>query len=975
MGFEQFWFGVRGRKHRERLRRIRARIYTTVTELDAQVLTSAEPIPFADLDPARFRPIRPGASWGRTLGCAWLHVQGSVPRGVDHTAVLLGIRGEGLVYAPTGEVVDSVSTVFGQGDLPHAGGKYRSLRGLDLSAGTVDFYADVAYNGFLLYDAGRGLYHGAHLATCDDEAYALYYDYLTLVMLADATDDRTLGVQLENALERAATASENGDLTAARAHLAPHLAQPSEDDFRYHAIGHGHLDMAWLWPLRETRRKSARTYANALNNLATRPGYTYGTSQMQQLAWMKDEQPALFERIRDAVASGSLELQGAFWVEPDMNLPSGESLVRQALLGRRFQADEFGITPDQVRVCWLPDTFGYNGNLPQILKKSGMDYFMTIKLSWNRTNLFPYRSFTWEGIDGSTVLVHMPPEGDYNSHVAADGLLRGLRQYPERDLGTALLVYGAGDGGGGPGEVHLELLAREQSLRGLPRVESSTAEAFFAELASHDVEHRHAGELYLETHQGTYTSQAAMKAGNRRLERLLHNAEALAVIVGDDSREPLAGPWRDVALHQFHDILPGSSITRVHAEARENYARLEGEVGRYIDSLTARLTSQDISPDAVGSALNLTGFARLEYVRHRGGWYRADVPPYAVAALRPVGKIAGFSQDADTIGNGLLTLRFGEDGAIVSCTDAAGAEHSAGGLNRLVVHRDPYQFPFNAWDIDPRYHLRPSRTPPLLSVETLADGPTITRRQTYRLPHGRLAQDVVLEAGSPLVRIDTRVDWHERLRMLRAEFRPVHYGDQVRCEIQFGHICRPTTERNSVETAQFEVCAHKWVATEDAAGGFAVVNDCKYGHRVKNGLISLNLLRAPIFPDRTADRGHHEFSYGFLPFAAGDLSAAVQAGYRLNNPLLTGDWTPQPSLVATNDPAVVVETVKITEDGRGVVVRAYESLGVPASVKLATTLPHASATETDLLERPIGPADLDALAFGPFEVKTIVLAP
>ena len=290
--------------------------------------------------------------------------------------------------------------------------------------------------------------------------------------------------------------------------------------------------MAWLWPLRETRRKSARTYVRALNTIESRPGYIYGTSQPQQLWWMKQEQPGLYARIKDAVAAGRIEPQGAFWIEPDTNLPSGESLVRQALVGRRFWADEFGITPEQMRLCWLPDTFGYNGNLPQILRKSGMDWFQTIKLSWNKVNDFPYRTFTWEGIDGSSVLVHMPPEGDYNSRAAADGLLRGIRHYPERDLDTALLVYGAGDGGGGPGEVHLELLDRERDLYGLPKVEFATADSFFRELEQHDIVHRHVGELYLETHQGTYTTQAEMKRYNRLMERMLHNAEALAVIVG-----------------------------------------------------------------------------------------------------------------------------------------------------------------------------------------------------------------------------------------------------------------------------------------------------------------------------------------------------------------------------------------------------------------------------------------------------------
>ena len=456
-------FSLRQPAEYRRLRRIRDRIHTTIAPLAAEILTSPEPIPFAEIDRSGFRPLKPGTAWGETFDCAWLRITGSVPAGVDDTIVMLGIRGEGLVYSAEGEVLDSVSTVWIQGDLPHAGGQYRRVLVEPDANGRFEFYADVAYNGWLLYDVGKPVFHGAHLAHRDEEVFGLYYDYLTLAVLADATDDAALADELNVALKNAYARFRSGDPRGARGILAPLLASPSESDFVYSAIGHGHLDMAWLWPLRETRRKAARTYARALNNIERSDDYIYGTSQPQQMQWMKLEHPALFERMKDAVAAGRMELQGAFWIEPDTNLPSGESLVRQSMHGRRFLEDEFGIAREDMRLCWLPDTFGYNGNLPQILRKSGMDWFQTIKLAWNKVNVFPHRTFHWQGIDGSTVLVHMPPEGDYNSRGAADGLLKGIRQYPERDLDTALLVYGAGDGGGGPGEVHLEVTRREQT--------------------------------------------------------------------------------------------------------------------------------------------------------------------------------------------------------------------------------------------------------------------------------------------------------------------------------------------------------------------------------------------------------------------------------------------------------------------------------------------------------------------------------
>ena len=965
-------FGLAAEQPREyrRLLRIRRQVYTPIARLRAEILRSDEPIPFDQIDRSAFRPLQPGTAWGKKLDCAWLHVTGEVPAGYDGAVVLLGIRGEGLIYSSGGDVVDSVSTVWIQAELPNSGGKYRPLEHVDITSGTVDFYADVAYNGFLLYPYGSAVYHGAQLALRDADVFGLYYDYMTLLVLAGNTEDHALESELRGTLRAAYARFSTGDARGARAVLADSLAAPSTSDFIYSAIGHGHLDMAWLWPLRETRRKSARSYVRALNNVEDRDGYLYGTSQPQQLQWMKDEQPGLFERLKTAVAAGRIELQGSFWVEPDTNLPSGESLVRQAIMGRRFLQDEFGLGDADLRLCWLPDTFGYNGNLPQILKKSGMDWFQTIKLTWNKVNEFPHRTFNWQGIDGSTVLVHMPPEGDYNSRGAADGLLLGLKKYPERELNTALLVYGAGDGGGGPGEVHLELREREASLRGLPRVTYSTAGDFFRALEQRDIPHTHVGELYLEAHQGTYTTQARLKKYNRVIERKLHNAEALAAVTGDDSRPLLTPLWREVLLNQFHDILPGSSIERVNREAVVTYQRIDEALDAYIGDLTERL------PRGVGgtSAMNLTGFPRSEYVRVGDAWFTAEVAPYAASALLPVGEFPELQFSAHSMTNGQLTLRFGTSGEIVSCIDATGAEHSADGLNRLVLHRDPYQFPFDAWDIKRDYAKTRPRALKMSLVDTVVDGATIARRQVHRSRAFRIEQSVIMEAGSDVVRFDTRVEWHATHRMLRAQFFPTHFGATAKSEIQFGHIERVTSENDSVETAQFETCAHKWISTQDADGGFAVLNNSKYGHRAKNGLISLNLLRSPTFPDRTADRGSHSFTYAFTPFAPDDLGTVVREGYRLNNPLLIGDAV-FGSVASTSNPGVIIETIKTAENGQGIVLRLYESLGHTTTTALQTSLPHSIAHLTDLLERPLREADLSALTLSPFEIMTILLEP
>jgi alpha-mannosidase len=972
MSFATWLFGLAAEQPREyrRLVRIRHRIYKPVATLKAEIVRSDEPVTFARLDRSTFVPMPDGESWGKKLDCAWLRITGEVPSGTTGAIVMLGIRGEGLIYSPTGEVLDSISTVFLQGDLPHSGGRYRPLPAVD-ATGRIEFYADVSYNGFLLYPYGSGVFHGARVVTRDDEIYALYYDYMSLLVLAGATEDAQLEADIRASIRAAWARFANDDVAGARRELAARLGTASESEFVYSAIGHGHLDMAWLWPLRETRRKAARTYTRALNLIETRDGYLYGTSQPQQMQWMKDEHPALFERLKDAVAAGRIELQGSFWVEPDTNITGGESLVRQALVGRRFLQEEFGLTDEQLRLCWLPDTFGYNGNLPQILKKSGMDWFQTIKLAWNKINDFPHRTFNWQGIDGSTVLVHMPPEGDYNSRAAADGLLRGIRKYPEKSLNTALLVYGSGDGGGGPGDNHLELIDREKNLRGLPMIEYSTATSFFERLEEREIEYTHAGELYLETHQGTYTTQGKIKHYNRLVERKLHNAEAIAAIIGADSRSALEQAWRDVLLNQFHDILPGSSITRVNREAIETYRRIERDLDLYAEELTLELPRGDEAT----TGMNLTALPRDEYLKVDDAWFRARIDPYAAAALEPVTETAfpELAFTADGLANGILRLRFGASGEIVSCLDASGAEHSAGGLNRLVLHKDPYQFPFDAWDIKQDYFETAPRTLKPSEVESLIDGATVTRRQVYRSRRFVIEQFVTLEAGSDVVRFETKVDWREKHHMLRAQFYPAHYGPTAQCEIQFGHIDRVTTEKDSVEKAQFEVCAHKWIATHDDGGGFALLNDGKYGHRAKNGLLSINLLRAPTFPDKSADRGIHRFTYAFCPFAPDDLAKVIREGYRLNNPIQAGQDVAFDSIASTSDPGVIIETIKPSENGKGVVLRLYESLGRSTTTALRVTFDHTTAQVADLMENPLGPVDLEHIEFTPFEITTILL--
>jgi alpha-mannosidase len=952
-----------------KLRIIQKDIYEPCTRLEAAIFKSAEPVPFSELNPGMFRPVSDREAWGRQYACAWLRLTGTVPKDLDKPYLYIKNTGESLLYTEDGVPFDAVTFVSTRGDLPQSSGNCRAAE-LPFRAGeTFTIYLDCGYNGFIPMDFGEGVFRGAWVANVNAEAFAYYYDYLALLLLAGSTEDEALERTLTGELKSSFNSFKAGDTAHARALLGKHLKKPSEDTFTYTAVGHGHLDLAWLWPIRETVRKAARTYSIALKNIEKYPWYLYGTSQPQQLIWMKEQYPAVFERVKKAIKDGRIEAQGGFFAECDTNLPCGESLIRQALYGLR-EWDEFGERP---RLCWLPDAFGYSGNLPQILKKCGMDYFSTIKLSWNKVNVFPYRTFYWHGIDNSSVLVHMPPEGDYNSAGGAHNLLNGKVRYPEKELGTALLVYGSGDGGGGPAERHIELVERERGVYGLPKVKPGTAIDFFDALANKKITHSYTGELYLETHQGTYTTQGKNKYYNRLGERLLHEAEAAFVLAlgkADYPRVTIDNIWREILLYQFHDIIPGSSIGRVYKETTPRYHAIEQTLNGLIEKALSE-------PDNAASlcAVNLTSFKRDEFIKHEGKWYRACVPPYAIKRLEEIMTPAPeLACSENTISNGLLNLTFGGGGEIVSCVDRRiGRELSGAYLNRLMLYQDRFVYPFNAWDIDQKYYKRSARVLKAFSSEAYIEGMRAVRRSVYKFGRSRIEQDVILDAGSDMVRFETRIEWHETFRMLRADFEPADFGDKARFEIQFGSIERATTERDSVEKAQFEVCAHKYVSVEGEKGGFALLNDCKYGHRVKNSKLSLNLLRSPVFPDPRADKGEHRFTYAFCPFDSGDHVKPVRAGYMLNNPLRAVVYKERESLVCTDNPGVVIETVKRSEDGRGVAVRLYEALGVNAKASLLTSIPYKRSMSADMLERPEGEIALSGLTFTPYEVKTILL--
>ncbi|MGI8808755.1 MAG: alpha-mannosidase, partial [Acidimicrobiales bacterium] len=832
--------------------------------------------------------------------------------------------------------------------------------------------------------------------------YDLACDLRTVLELAEAADAaagdgaRTDFVLLEAlAAMFAAVDPEDvvGTAEAARAGLAKALdRRAAPDAHRITAVGHAHIDTAWLWPAREAARKCARSFANAVALMEEYPDFEFVCSAARHLAWVEERYPSLFTRISDRVAAGQFQPVGGMWVEADCNVPSGESLVRQIVHGQRWYLSRFG---RECREAWLPDAFGFPASLPQILAQAGMGWFVTQKLSWNEVNRFPHHTFWWQGLDGTRVRAHFPPAATYNGDMSLPELLRAPST-PAAGC-RSLYPFGHGDGGGGPTRDMVEAARRAADLGGAPRVAMESLADFFAAVEADPAPLPvWAGDLYLEKHRGTFTSQAAAKLGNRRGERALAAAELWST-VGPDGAWPaddLDRAWKLLLVNQFHDILPGSSIHWVYRDTAADHAEVQAVAGRLASSAMAAIAAE-VDTSAMARpvlAFNPTPYARREPI----GTVWAEVPAmgYTAVDLDPPG--AAPPEPPVEVGdgwlsNGLLRVEWDTDGRLTSIWDLQYQREVLAGEragNVFHLHHDrPAEY--DAWDVDRSY---------LDDFHELGGPVTV---DAVDAGHGRgevrfgrtfgassLDQTMVLVAGSRRIDFVTDVDWHERHRFLKVAFPVAVHTDRATFEIQFGHVSRPTHENTSWEQARFEVCAHRWADLSEAGYGVALLNDCKYGYDVRGNVLRLSLLRAPTAPDPECDQGRHRFTYALLPHAGDPFTGGVlDAAATLNAPLTVVPVASRPgrlpttlSFVSVDDPGFVVVAVKRADDGSGdVVVRGYEAYGGHRRARLRVSLPFATARRADLLERPgeavpVEDGDI-CMSVRPFELVTLRLSP
>ena len=972
-------------RHIGALRAVRASIHTVIAGLDAERLTSSEPVPFEEAVNAEFEPTRKGEIWGGLYDCCLFRFRGEVPASAKgkHVVLIIDTEGEGLARDMTagGAPMQGLTHIMSAIDAVQSVPGKRVVEFLDCAEGgeRVDVMVDAGFNDIARKHKKVRL-GKAVIAVRDDLAVRYYYDYLVLFQLLltlgknknlTSADAREI-----DSLLRRSYAAWGRDRQVAAAMLEERLNTPNGAAVNeYAAVGHAHLDLAWLWPLRETHRKAARTFATALKNIERYPRYIFGASQAQQFEWMENQQPEIFRGLQKAAHDGRIEIQGGMWTECDCNLPSGESLIRQFTMGEEYFDEKFGVRTD---LTWLPDVFGSPASLPQIMKKCGKEYFMTIKLSWNEHNRFPYRTFRWKGIDGSEVVAHMPPQGDYNSSGCPIAVVKSdLKNDQSKDFKEALIAYGVGDGGGGPGEGHLECVMREADIKGLSKVVPSSARAFYERLGrERDRMPVYEGELYLEKHQGTYTSQARNKLNNRLLERALHKCEwlaAAALIRGiDHDREMLRRVWKEVLLYQFHDIIPGSAIGAVYKVTGERYRKMLLETERESERLYAAISRAD-GGESSETVVNASPFDFEGRIRTASGWRKASVPAYSAAASVPDDAPHGeLTAGGGVISNGILRAEIAKDGSITSLRLlGSGREFAAKYLNRLVVYSDP-RMHYDAWDINIRYPHMKKRILRAKSVEFKVEGSEAVAEARYECDGCVIVQRMSLVAGEDILRVQTSADWRMRHKMLRADFRPAVWSDEVECDIQFGTIRRSTKNLTKIEKAQFEICAHKYVSVCDGEAGFALLNDCKYGHRVKDGLISLDLLRSPKYPDPGCDMGRHTFSYALRPFlGSAEKAGVVREAYLFNAPPVAAEGGELPPLVTVKGEGIVVETVKPSRDGSGVVVRCYERFGKESEGELTPAFAASAVLETDLREEGGVPAP-SKVKFKPFEIKTFL---
>ena len=1047
------------------IRTLKDDFYEPLGEISWEAFTTMEYLTPQEAQEGDFAPVGPGFTWGREWEYAWFKGATTLPERAQGQRIVMDLKPDGesalfvngkafgtyrasWVYEPHHFMEDNVLSACGKK------GEHFDLL-METYAG--HFIPEAPTGGCATGPVLPGAYRdGAEegkrrvLGKCtygiwNEEAYQLYMDVSTLSMLLTTLEENSLrAARIAKALQQFTLIADfeqprEGRIASykeAREALRPVMeAKNGSTAPVFYAVGNAHLDLAWLWPMAETYRKTERTFAAQLRLIEEYPEYKFIQSQPASYEMCKKYYPELFARIKEAIKGGQWIADGAMWVEPDTNMASGEALIRQLVHGKRYYKEEFGVDSE---ILWLPDTFGYTAALPQILKGCGVKYLVTQKIFWsyNEGEQFPYHYFTWQGMDGSQIVSFLPTSYTYRTDpIEANRIWKERTQL--QDLDAFLMPYGYGDGGGGPARDYVEYAKRQEDLEGSVKVKMAGPAEFF-----HDMEQQggpvntYVGELYFSAHRGTYTSQAMIKQNNRLSELAMREMEmwsCLAMNKGMKYQLSRADAlWKEVLLHQFHDILPGSSIARVYVEAEKAHKEIRKGAAEMKEKAFAVLT--DLSNEQAVTVFNSLSFERTALVelpeRFSGGARTLEGLPvpvqsaeegesagnpggYAVKALVTIPSCGGVSLIPAEAGNacgeaGVVLAEAGKSapvsaeqvtvrkqgesfvmennrvkavvndrGEVVSFVlKSSGREFAAEPMNRFRLYKDVPRL-FDAWDIDSNYIHQEIEALREAKVEVVSEGLEGVLKVSGRIGNSSLVQYIRLEAEGTRLNFDTQIDWKELHRLLKACFPVNVYAENGINEIQFGYMERPAHRSRPYDKDRFEVCNHHYSAFCDGVHGAAVLNDSKYGISMNGNALELSLLRASACPEMQADNRVHHFTYGFTAwegsFADSDV---VRQGYELNvKPEIYAGALETFSAAGIDQANVILDTMKPAEDGSGdVILRLYESKKAAVTAKVRCAL-GSRAYLCDMLENvreeiPVENGEM-TLAFGAFEVKTV----
>ncbi|MFA5689460.1 MAG: glycoside hydrolase family 38 C-terminal domain-containing protein [Kiritimatiellales bacterium] len=1022
------WESHRIERAEEWLARLARAKFAEQIKIDLEFAPAEPFLPFEKIPALPFRPVPENQVWGTNGELGWFKIAAKIPadwNSGNPVALLVNVNGELLLFNPDGVPVYSLTAgsifmprfrhelftleakpgdnilCFGEATAATLFGVERPVvdSGGAIQPGTGPFPEEEK-----IADACSSVKF-ARLVSLRPELYDLERRVALLIDQARSLpENHERRKKLSHTLCDAVGLYDSGKLAECTDLIQACFAAPENHELEFTAIGHAHIDTAWLWHMEESIRKCGRTFARQLANIKKYPEYIFGASAPFHYDWTEKYYPALFEQIKEQVAAGRWECLGVMWVEADCNISGGEALARQLLYGKRYFMQKFGV---DVNHLWLPDVFGYSACLPQLLQSARVSYFMTIKISWNRYNQFPFTSFRWKGIDGSEVLTHLPPTGNYNEQLIPSRLSFGRDNCQEKETAPlALAAFGIGDGGGGPTEEFIEDGLLMKNLAAAPRVRFGTAAGFFEKLDRYSNRlPEWNGELYLELHRGTLTSQAKIKAGNRQTEHRLRDTEILFALFAPEiyPQEKLEALWKKFLSNQFHDVLPGSSIAGVAEDTLNDYA----EINRELDELW-----QSAAPENSGAGftvVNSLNFRRSDIVRLPSAspvetagkilpaqtvgnelWIQLEQPGLASTVLTPAETPAPEIQTREltaadfplTLENEHALYQLNENGAVLFAQDRRTGkifiENEA--ANELALYAD-YPVKWDAWDIDPFYPDALIDTAHAAGTAALETG-AVAQILNLKLAVGNsiIQQRIILPETGAALEVENQVQWNETHRLLRVNVPVAVKNKTAGFNIQFGVLHRSTENNTSEEQAQFEVAAHEYTDLSEADSGVALLNAGKYGHKIKGSVISMSLLRAPAFPDPDADRGEHCFRYAIVPHA-GNLaeSDVAEQGAIFNQPrwILAGKHDFKfPFAIDGN--SIRLETIKKAEDSDDLILRLYECKGNSGTAEMKFRCA-VNAAEVNLLEEPIkclGNFPEDSvlnLPFRPFEIKTIQL--